>query len=73
MHLHIHTAKLMQMLAPLVPACASFGPLILLIGILLRTRNSKTRALSWLGNGFLIAGTAMITVAFMHILHRLPR
>jgi len=55
---------LLDILLPILPACVSFGPLLVLIGVILRTpakgagaiQNKKSIA-------FLSAGTLMITYA----------
>lgn len=55
-------ASIFPILDFLYPACASFGPLFLLFGIIARTSPNperKPRA----GKGFLLAGTLMITFA----------
>jgi len=68
---HVPTTKLFEILNPLIPACASFGPFFLLFGILFRT-SAKPITAPWVATAFLVAGTAMITLALMHFLSKLP-
>jgi hypothetical protein len=58
------------MLPPVIPACASFGPLFLLFGILMRT-SPKAPESKWAATSLLVLGTVMITLALMHILSKL--
>ena len=63
--------KLIEMLDAAVPAAVSFGPFFLLLGILRRTSTKQDKA-PWVATAFLVAGTAMITLALMYFLSKLP-
>jgi hypothetical protein len=67
-----HIIGLLPFLEATVPACVSFGPFFLLLGILFRTELPKANRPRWLATAALIAGTVMITVAMIYFLDRLP-
>jgi hypothetical protein len=66
----MHLSVLMEMLGPVIPVCASFGPFFLLFGIWLRTSKKPVEA-PWAAV-VLVSGTAMIALALMHLLSKLP-
>lgn len=59
--------QILEILSPVVPACMCFGPVFIVIGIILRTpvngqTNKHKRSLA-----YLVGGAVMITLAFLFL------